>query len=118
MGQPVSDLTGQVRVHRGCFGTAMTERVLNQTQMNAQFHQVRGIRVAKAVNVRAFGNARFIPGMVEGALQARAGDWTIQLFQMRRREKPLGGAVRFPKLAQPVERGFRQRDKAVPSPLP
>ena len=59
MGQRVSDLAGQVCVHGGGFGTAMTERVLNQTQMNASFHQVRRIRVPQRVNVRAFSNAGF-----------------------------------------------------------
>ena len=45
-GQRFPNLAGQVRIHRSCSGTAMTERVLNQTQMNSSFHQVRCVRVA------------------------------------------------------------------------
>ena len=45
IGQRIPDLAGQVRVHGCSFGTAMTERVLNQTQMNARFHQMCCVRM-------------------------------------------------------------------------
>jgi hypothetical protein len=44
IGQCVPDLAGYVRADRSGFGTAMPERVLNQTEMNTQFHQVCCIR--------------------------------------------------------------------------
>src|SRR6266571_676126 len=62
-------------------------------------HSQEGYIVPQRVNVRALGNTGSLPSVVEGALQAPPGDRPARMFHARRREQPLGGVVRFPKLA-------------------
>ena len=49
-GYGVPDRLRQVRVDRRSSGVAMTQRLLNQTQMDATLHQVRGVGVPQGLN--------------------------------------------------------------------
>ena len=92
----------------------MPQRLLNQTQMDAKLHQVRGMGVPKRMNVRLFGNTALLQRAIKGSLQALAGDRCAGMFRTARRKKPIGRAVSFPKLTQASERRFRQSHVAVP----
>ena len=46
IGLSITNLPGQVCVDRGSFGAVVTEIVLNQTQVNASFHQMRRIAMS------------------------------------------------------------------------
>ena len=107
-GYGVPDRLRQVRVDRRSSGVAMTQRLLNQAQMDATLHQVRGVGVPEGMNVRLLGNTARLQRVIKGALQAIAGDRLVGMFPTARRKKPIGRAVSFPKLTQAYERGFRQ----------
>ena len=124
IGLSIANLPGQVGVDRGSFGAVVTEIVLNQTQVNASFHQMGRVAMPQRVHVRVFGNAGFLPCPVKGALQARAGDRADFLVQALadatagwRGKQPFSRPVRLPELAQQTQRAFRQRDVAIPLAL-
>ena len=62
-------LLSEMGIDRGRFRAAVPEIVLNQTQMNAGFHQVCRVGMTQRVHVSAFRNARLFQCAIEGALQ-------------------------------------------------
>src|SRR5262250_3074879 len=74
-------LAGQMGVDGGGAGRAMTEVFLDQAQVDARFQQVGSVRMAQGVHVSALVDATVLPGTVESALHAAAGNGATVMGQ-------------------------------------
>ena len=105
--RPACHLGGEVRVERGGLGARVAQIGLNQSEVDARFEQMGGVRMSKRVNVGALGHAGSEHRAMERGLQAGAGDRSGPghdaidgpLLGVRGKE-PLRGAMSAPMRAQ------------------
>jgi len=99
-------------VDGGSGGGSMTQVFLDDAQIDASFKQMRGPGMSQGMNGGWLGDAAFVEGGPEGALDPIWSPGVLARLK-NRRKKPDWIAMGDPILAQQIEDGFGQGDIAV-----
>ncbi len=96
----LNDALRHVQVEGSGLQAAMSQQHLNDADVEATFHQIRGLRMAQGVARDPFGNSTLLDGLLEKVPHAVIRQRTTVFGDQQAR----GGSIRAPVIAQQFER--------------
>jgi hypothetical protein len=106
-----------MRVKGGGFGGVVSQNRLDQSQIDAGFQKMRGVRVTQSVNGDMLVQSKPWACFFKDSLDAFPADMANFGFGTGRRKQPGNRAVSFPKTPEHVEDGRRQWHVTIPTAL-